>query len=138
MKSINRKILLLLCLFTIGALSAQKPLSKIEVKGNEFYSNDQGLKVFRGLNTSDPDKLERDGHWNKEYFREIKRWGANIVRFPIHPTAWENRGQSNYLELLDKGIQWCTELKLYVILDWHSIGNLKTEKLRRYQDIIYL
>jgi len=127
MKNLNKKILLLLSIFAIGTLSAQVTLDKIEVRGNEFYSSSQELKVFRGLNTSDPDKLERDGHWNKAYFEEIKNWGANIVRFPVHPTAWEKRGQSGYLELIDEAIQWCTDLGLYVIIDWHSIGNLKTE-----------
>ncbi len=127
MKNLNKKILLLLSIFAIGTLSAQVTLDKIEVKGNEFYSSSQELKVFRGLNTSDPDKLERDGHWNKAYFEEIKNWGANIVRFPVHPNAWEKRGQAGYLILLDEAIQWCTDLGLYVIIDWHSIGNLKTE-----------
>ncbi|WP_414629295.1 cellulase family glycosylhydrolase [Neotamlana nanhaiensis] len=53
--------------------------------------------------------------------------GANIVRFPLHPTAWTKRGKENYLKLLDDGIKWATELHLYVIIDWHSIGNLQTE-----------
>jgi aryl-phospho-beta-D-glucosidase BglC (GH1 family) len=83
--------------------------------------------VFKGLNSSDPDKLVRDGHWNKEYFDEMKRWGANIVRFPVHPTAWRKYAPSDYMALLDQGIQWATELQLYVIIDWHSIGNLKSE-----------
>jgi len=103
------------------------------VKGNQFMT-DNGPIVFRGLNASDPDKLDKSGHWNKEYFEQVKSWGANIVRFPVHPTAWRNRGKDNYIKLLDQGVQWATETGLYVIIDWHSIGNLRSEM---YQSVMY-
>ena len=90
--------------------------------------------VFRGLDASDPDKLSKDGHWNKEYFEMVKSWGANIVRFPVHPAAWRSRGKDNYIKLLDQGVQWAGELGLYVIIDWHSIGNLRSEM---YQNPMY-
>jgi hypothetical protein len=101
------------------------------VKGNAFVTSDGKPVVFRGLDTSDPDKLERDGHWNKAYFEEMKRWGANITRFPVHPKAWRERGEENYIRLLDQGVQWANEVGMYAIIDWHSIGNLRTEKFQR-------
>ena len=64
----------------------------------------------------------------------MKSWGANLVRFPIHPTAWNRRGEENYMKLLDQGIAWAGELGMYVIIDWHSIGNLRTEM---YQHPMY-
>ena len=102
-------------------------LPRISVKGNKFITPDGKAVVFRGLNTSDPDKLIQSGHWNKEYFEAMKSWGANIVRFPVHPTAWRSQGRGNYIRLLDQGIGWAGELGMYVIIDWHSIGNLRTE-----------
>lgn len=102
-------------------------LSQVRVQGNKFITPDGKAVVFRGLNTSDPDKLEKTGHWEKEYFEEMKKWGATIVRFPVHPTAWRARGEEEYLKLLDTGIAWAGEFGMYVILDWHSIGNLKNE-----------
>jgi hypothetical protein len=104
------------------------------VKGNKFVNEKGDTMIFRGLNSSDPDKLDKDGHWNQEYFTEIKKWGANIVRFPVHPTAWKRRGQVNYLKLLDTGIVMAKQQGLYVIIDWHSIGNLRSEL---YQSGIY-
>ncbi|MDZ7722450.1 MAG: cellulase family glycosylhydrolase [candidate division KSB1 bacterium] len=65
-----------------------------------------------------------------DYFSEIADWGANIVRFPVHPRAWRNRKPGNYLQLLDKGIELARAYDLYVIIDWHSIGNLKEEKFQ--------
>jgi hypothetical protein len=83
--------------------------------------------VFRGLNTSDPYKLNRDGKWNRRYFEAMKSWGANVVRFPVHPVNWRALGKADYLKLLDQGVQWATELDMYVIIDWHVIGNLRSE-----------
>lgn len=98
--------------------------AKISVKGNSFVTSDGESIVFRGLDTSDPDKLERDGHWDLSYFQEMKDWGATLTRFPVHPKAWRERGKEAYLKLLDDGVKWANEVGLYVIIDWHSIGNL--------------
>lgn len=107
-------------------ITAQQPLGRISVDGNNFVTEDGKTIVFRGMSSSDPDKLEKDGLWTKGYFQEIKKWGANLVRFPIHPARVRERGKQEYLELLDDGIKWAGEEGLYVIMDWHSIGNLKT------------
>ncbi|WP_089318636.1 glycoside hydrolase family 5 protein [Pontibacter ummariensis] len=128
--------LLCLMLMISGVSLAQSAskLSQVSVRGNQFVTADGKAIVFRGLDTSDPDKLQRDGHWNKEYFEAMKSWGANIVRFPVHPTAWRRQGKENYMKLLDQGVQWATDLGMYVNIDWHSIGNLCNEM---YQSDMY-
>lgn len=105
----------------------KKDLPLISVKGNEFVNPEGKTVIFRGLAVSDPDKLERQGYWNKRHFEEVKEMGANIVRIPVHPIAWRERTTEVYLKLLDDAVKWCTELKIYVIIDWHSIGNLEME-----------
>ena len=132
MKSLTTLFLLLLTGLVFGKTpdktsAATAPLSRISVAGNQFVTQDGQTIVFRGLNASDPDKLEKNDHWDKYYFAEMKSWGANIVRLPVHPHAWAERGEEAYLELLDQGIQWATELGMYVVMDWHSIGNLRSE-----------
>ena len=57
-----------------------------------------------------------------------------IVRIPVHPVAWRERTPEKYLELLDEAVDWCTDLGMYVIIDWHSIGNLWMEL---FQDPMY-
>jgi len=129
-------IILFFCCFIHSQSFSQNnnSLSRITVEGNQFVNESGKTIILRGLNTSDPDKLANEQHWNKPYFQEMKNWGATVVRFPIHPTAWKKRGPKAYLRLLDDGIQWASELGMYVILDWHSIGNLKVEK---YQAPMY-
>ncbi|MEP6734981.1 MAG: cellulase family glycosylhydrolase [Chryseolinea sp.] len=116
------------CVLAMGVSQAQtSKLSRISVNGNKFVNAEGKTLVFRGLNVSDPDKLDREGHWDKRHFEEVKSWGSNIIRFPVHPEAWRKRGEKDYLVLLDKGVALAAELGMYVIIDWHSIGNLKTE-----------
>lgn len=108
-------------------LFAQSSLPWISVKENTFINESSETIIFRGLNASDPGKLMKDGQWNQRYFDEVKSWGSNIVRFPIHPSRWRALGEDKYLEILDQGIAMAEQAGLYVILDWHSIGNLRTE-----------
>src|SRR5688500_791316 len=55
------KGLLLLFLISTTAVFAQdKSLSRIRVQGNRFVTAEGKPIVFRGLDTSDPDKLERE------------------------------------------------------------------------------
>jgi endoglucanase len=119
------------------ALPGRAQLSQISVKGNAFVNAEGKTVVFRGLDLSDPDKLSKNEHWNREYFEQAKAWGANIVRFPVHPEAWRSRGQANYIKLLDQGVAWATELGLYVIIDWHSIGNLRSEMFQNAGSPLY-
>ena len=112
-------------LFSAGfSISASGELSKISVQGNHLVTADGKVIIFRGLDASDPDKLDRNGQWNGHYFEEAKSWGANVVRIPVHPAAWRIHGKDNYLKLLDEGVARAREQGLYVIIDWHSIGNL--------------
>jgi endoglucanase len=104
-----------------------KLLPLVKVKVNKFVSSKGDTILFRGLSISDPDKIERQGHWNKSHFEKIKEMGSMIVRIPVHPVAWRERTPEKYLELLDQATEWCTDLGMYIIIDWHSIGNLDME-----------
>ena len=104
-----------------------KSLPLIKVLGNSFVNPEGDTILFRGLSISDPDKIDRQGHWNKAHFEKVRETGAGIVRIPVHPVAWRERSPEKYLELLDQAVEWCTDLKMYVIIDWHTIGNLEME-----------
>ena len=99
----------------------------IKVKGNRFVDENGQTVIFHGLSISDPGKIEKNGHWGKKHFEVIKSWGANLVRIPVHPISVRQRGIENYIKLLDDAVDWCSELGMYIIVDWHSIGNLHME-----------
>jgi len=109
-------------------------MPRISVRGNQFVDPKGKVHLFKGLSISDPDKIEYQGHWTKGHFERVKGTGAQLVRIPVHPVAWRERSPAGYLALLDQAVEWCTELGMYVIIDWHTIGNLKTEL---FQDPMY-
>lgn len=108
---------------------------KISVQGNVFVNAHGDTMVFHGVNIRDPHNLEEDNNYTKEHFKEAVKWGANIIRLPIHPVAWRERGAEAYLELIDSAVVWARNLDVHLILDWHSIGNLHEEK---FQHMMYI
>jgi len=112
--------------------AAKMPL--ISVKGNRFVDPDGKPVLFRGLAISDPDKLEMQGHWNRDHFVKVKEMGTTLLRIPVHPVAWRERGGVEYIKLLDQAVEWATDLGMYIMIDWHSIGNMTTGV---YQDPMY-
>ena len=114
--------------------AATNPLPRIRVQGNQFMGPAGNPILFRGVSVADPDRLEHQGHWHRQLFEEVKAMGATLVRLPVHPAAWRERTPHEYLKLLDQAVEWCTDLGLYVDIDWHSIGNLKMEM---FQDPMY-
>jgi endoglucanase len=114
--------------------SQTNPLPLIRVQGNKFVRPDGQAVLFRGVSISDPDKIANQGHWNKAHFEKVKEMGATLVRIPVHPAAWRDRTPREYLKLLDQAVDWCTELNLHIIIDWHTIGNLHMEL---FQDPMY-
>lgn len=64
-------------------------------------------------------------HVTQDDINQIKAWGFNAVRLPLHyeyfvnlgtPDVWNEQG----FTLLDNIISWCTEAGIYVILDLHA------------------
>lgn len=108
--------------------NTSEKLSQLKVEGNVFTNEKGEIIRLEGLSFSDPDKLERENNWNLRYFQEAKNWGCNLVRFPVHTYTWRYRGADEYLNLLDQGIEWAEQTGMYVIIDWHAIGNLPGDK----------
>ena len=104
------------------ALNSTAALPFISVEGNRFVDPAGETVVFRGLALADPAELSGRGEWNQGYFEAAASWNANSV--PVHPAWWREHGSGQYLEWIDQAVQWSTELGLYVIIDWHTIGNL--------------
>ena len=100
----------------------------ITVKGNKFIDPQGNELILRGLCFPDPVKLVREGQWNEWYFAEAAGWGANVVRFAVHPSNLNSYGWEDTFLAMDQGIEWAKRFGMYVIMDWHSIGNLKDER----------
>lgn len=127
----NLLLSLLLCIFSMptwAGTDGKHKLEPIHVEGNRFVTRSGQTFVFKGLCLSDPVKLVGDGQWNERLFAEAASWGANVVRFPVHPENINRYGWDATFKLMDQGIKWAKKHNMYVVMDWHSIGNLKDEK----------
>lgn len=137
MKKIRQLIIpaLLALIAAFSTPCSASSLDWISISGPNFVNEAGETVVFKGVNIRDPHNLEEEGHWTLSHFQEAQNWGANVIRLPIHPISWRARGEKAYLALLDQAVVWANELGLYLILDWHSIGNLKDEM---YQHKMYI
>ncbi|MBF7073856.1 glycoside hydrolase family 5 protein [Glaciecola sp. MH2013] len=104
--------------------SSLKPQAFIKVDGNRLVDAKGSAFLFKGMNVAAPDKLVADNQWNKALFEELKDWGVNVIRLPIHPIGWRATGEQDYLALIDEAVVWANDLDIYLIIDWHSIGYL--------------
>src|SRR5271170_5498314 len=60
-------------------------LPRITVYKNKLVNTNGDTLLLRGLSVADPDKLENQGHWNRQLFEKLKEMGAMLVRIPVHP-----------------------------------------------------
>ena len=126
-----KKLIALVLLFAVATClfaAKEKEVPKVEVS----------MPFSKGVNLThwlEPEWFGNDGtcYYNKQDFEDIKSIGADIVRIPIHFESWSS-GAPDYIiedwvwEILDKAVDWCTELKLYVIIDFHNdcLGKFST------------
>ena len=105
-----RKIILLVMTLFMAVMT---PISAengwVKVEGNKFVDPKGNEIIFRGLCFSDPVKLVRGGQWNERYFAEAADWGANIVRFAVHPQNINSMGWEETFRAMDRGIEWAKQ-----------------------------
>lgn len=65
---------------------------------------------------------------NESAFRTLRDdWNTNVVRLAMYVDEWGNGqcymgNKSGSLELLEKGVDSCIKLDMYVIIDWHVLN----------------
>jgi endoglucanase len=56
----------------------------------------------------------------------VGNWGINVFRAVVYIDEWENGYSVNaafFDDFIVNIVQWCKELGIYVIIDWHVIGD---------------
>lgn len=107
----------------IAVTRRTEPLPRLRVEGNRIVDETGAPVVLRGVNLGDLVPLERRGLLDEPYLREAAAWGAAVVRIPIAPADFRSAGEGETLRLLDRAVDWAEKYGMYVIVDWHSIGN---------------
>lgn len=99
--------------------------SPLAASGNQLVDERGEVVRLRGIMAPDPAVLDERGSFNREYYARIAATGVNVIRVPVHPPYWVEH--EDYLwRYLDPIVGWAGELGMYMIIDWHYIGNLAT------------
>lgn len=100
---------------------------RLKVSGTNLVS-ENGKKVqLKGVSTHGIAWFPQ--YVNKSCFKSFKKMGVNTIRLALYSDPGAGFSTSLY-QKVDEGIQYASELGMYVIIDWHilSDGNPKTHQ----------
>ena len=126
----------------------------LSVKGTDIVDKNGSVFQLKGISTHGinwfPDYV------NQEAFSDLSEYGVNAIRLAMYTADYNGYcsggNQSELEDLIDKGVQACTQLGLYVIVDWHilndnnpnqnkdaakSFFDTMSQKYAEYDNIIY-
>jgi endoglucanase len=98
------------------------PRGRLRVSQGKILDGDGRPAVLHGLSLGAIYSVKALGRWNETYFANARAWGAEMVRVPVFPFTFQyDREQT--LRDLDDAMTWCERQNLYLIIDYHMIGN---------------
>ena len=101
------------------------PTGKLQVSGTKLTDESGNIIQLRGVSTHGiswfPDYVNYDA------FATLKNdWGANVVRIAMYPEEYNgylSGGDKAALkQIIDNGVNYATQLGMYVIIDWHVLN----------------
>ena len=101
------------------------PTGRLQVSGTKLTDESGNIIQLRGISTHGiswfPDYVNYDA------FATLKNdWGANVVRIAMYPEEYNgylSGGNKDSLkQIIDNGVNYATELGMYVIIDWHVLN----------------
>ena len=101
------------------------PRGRLRVSHGKLVDGDGRPLTLRGLGLGAIHSVKGLGRWNEVYFANARAWGAELVRVPVFPFTFKyDREQT--LRDLDDAVAWCERQGLYLIIDYHVMGNAST------------
>jgi len=95
------------------------PPKGYQVVGNHVLGADGLPHTFRGITLPGLEWYRQEwgfeSYMNRETLTQIRSWGANVVRFPLHQRAWRENGE--YVQKVLQLVKDAEELDMDVILD---------------------
>lgn len=99
---------------------------QLSVKGTQLVDKNGNVYQLRGMSTHGitwfPDFI------NENSFRTLRDdWNTNVVRLAMYVDEWGNgqcymKNKDGSRQLLEKGVDICIKLGMYVIIDWHVLN----------------
>lgn len=129
---------------------AVKKHGKLHVKGTKLVDASGNAVKLKGVSTHGIAWFPE--YVNKKAFKTLRdKMGANLIRLALYSDKDAGYSRSLYKKV-NQGVRYATELGMYVIIDWHILGdgNPKTnqkeaeyffkkmaKKYKNYNNVIY-
>ena len=118
-------------LFFANQGQAKTPVEKwgrLQVQGT-YMTTQSGKKVqLKGVSTHGiawfPQYIDKTG------FSSLKKMGVNTIRLAFYSDPGAGYSKSLY-QKVDEGVQYATELGMYVIIDWHILNDGNPKKYEK-------
>ena len=106
---------------------------RLSVKGADLVDKNKKKFQLRGISTHGINWDVGSPYVNKAAFKTLRNdWGANAVRLAMYTSEYNGYcsggSKSALRNQIYKGVQYATDLGMYVIIDWHILndGNPKS------------
>jgi aryl-phospho-beta-D-glucosidase BglC (GH1 family) len=88
--------------------------------------------VLKGLGFASISAAKALNKWNEDYFANARAWNAELIRLPVFPVDYRVAPEQTLLDL-DDALRWCEKHELYLIIDYHVVGNV-TQGLFQWEE----
>ena len=97
---------------------------RLSVKGADLIDKNKKKFQLRGISTHGINWDVGSPYVNKAAFKTLRNdWGANAVRLAMYTSEYNGYcsggSKSALRNQIYKGVQYATDLGMYVIIDWH-------------------
>jgi len=101
---------------------------RLHVDGTNIKDEYENVVQLRGVSTHGINWDVGRPYVNQETFQTLRDdWGVNTVRLAMYTSEYNGYctggNQAELKDLLDKGVQYATNLGMYVIVDWHVLND---------------
>ncbi len=98
----------------------------LSVKGTNIVDKNGKVFQLQGVSTHGINWFPE--YVNKEAFADLSQYGVNAIRLAMYTVDYNGYcaggNQADLEAIIDRGVQACTDLGMYVIIDWHILNDL--------------
>lgn len=101
---------------------------ELSVNGTKLVDASGNVVMLRGVSTHGLSWFPQ--YVNKDAFKFMRdEWKVNTIRLAMYTADYngyctgDDNNRQALLQLIDSGVSYCTDLNMYVIIDWHILSD---------------
>jgi endoglucanase len=110
------------------------PRGRLRVADGKLLDGNGEPIALKGLGFAAIADAKAANKWNEDWFANARAWNAELIRLPVNPVDFRKDPAQILLDL-DDALRWCEKHGMYLIVDYHVIGNA-TQGLFQFADVL--